>query len=152
MKSILYIMIAMLAFIIPILFITSSCDKFSDESPAVSEESAKELEGSWKIVKVYRNGADITELMDFSRFRLNMNPDNTYSIDNYLPFLVRDEGTWELNDPYYPFLLSFKENSAGEAYVSNLNFPSVGGVRQLKLTFVPGCEANSYTYEFEKVN
>lgn len=150
MKSISYIKIGILAFIIS--FSIGACDKFSDESPLINEESTKDLHGSWKIVKAYRNGADITNLMDFSKFRLNMNPDNTYSIDNYLPFLVRDEGTWELNDPYHPFLLSFKENSAPEAFVSDLNFPSVGGIRQLKLTFVPGCHSNSYTYEFEKAS
>jgi len=150
MKSILYIKISILALIIP--FIISSCDKFSDESPVISEESAKDLEGSWKIVKASRNGVEITAMMDFSKFRLIMNSDNTYTIDNYLPFLVRDNGTWELNDPYRPFLLTFKENTAGEGLVSNLNFPTVGGIRQLRLTFSPGCQANSYTYEFEKTS
>ncbi|MDU1890375.1 MAG: DUF5004 domain-containing protein [Dysgonomonas sp.] len=150
MKAIFYIKLSILAVIIP--FIISSCDKFDNESPTINEEGIKDLQGSWKIVKAYRNGVEITNLMDFSKFRLKMNADNTYSIENYLPFLVRDEGTWELNDPYHPFLLSFKENIASEAHVSNLNYPAVEGVRQLKLTFVPGCQANSYTYEFEKAS
>lgn len=133
-------------------FSICSCSKFSDESPDIQEESIKDVQGSWKIVKASRNEAEITTLMDFSKFRLHLNDDKTYSIDGYLPFLVRDKGTWDVDDPQYPFRIIFDEEGSNGPLVSSLNFPVTGGVRQIRLTFSPGCHTNAYTYEFEKVS
>ena len=132
--------------------ITSSCDEFKDQSPDIQEEGIKDVSGSWKIMKASRNGVDITTSFDFSKFRLNINQDKTYSIDEYIPFLVRDNGTWDTDDAHYPFKLSFKEANAPEPIVSILNYPVSGGKRVIKLTFTPGCHSNSYTYELERVS
>ena len=48
-------------------------------------ESTKDLSGEWRIVKAVRNDVDITELADFSKFRLKFTADQ-YSIENRLPF------------------------------------------------------------------
>jgi len=130
----------------------SSCDKFKDDSDIDYTEANKEIGGSWQIVKATRNGVDITKMMDFSGFRLNLNNDNSFSIDNYLPFLVDGNGTWEVNDPQYPFRLIFKRSDSAEPVISALNYPIVNGKRQISLTFSPGCYSNMYTYVFEKVS
>ena len=49
-------------------------------------EVPKQLDGKWQLKTVVRNGTDISEVMDFSQFRLIMNKDNTYNIENYLLF------------------------------------------------------------------
>ena len=132
--------------------VVGSCSKFSDDTPPIMEESEKPLDGTWRIVKVSRNGSEITTLMDFSKFRLTLNEDKTYTINEYLPFLVRDDGTWNVDDPQYPFRIIFKENGSSTDLISSLSFPVTSGVRQIKLTFSPGCYSNAYTYEFERVS
>jgi len=129
----------------------SSCDKFSDDFPTDYTESPKELDGTWKIIKASRNGSDITSQFDFTQFRLNFNSDKTYTIENYLPFLVKSNGTWSLDDPQYPFNLVFRENGSENALISGLSYPIVNGKRQINLSFSPGCHSNIYTYVFEKV-
>jgi len=141
----------MIIFSVTFVWISYSCDDFKDQSPKIQEESVKDVSGSWKIVKASRNGVDITSAFDFSKFRLNINDDKTYTIDEYLPFLVRDNGTWNTDDSQYPFKISFKEANAPEPIISVLNFPVSGGKRVIKLTFTPGCYSNSYTYEFERI-
>ncbi len=129
----------------------SACDKFSDDFPAEFTESPKEIAGSWRIIKASRNGSDITGLFDFTQFRLHFNSDHTYTIENYLPFLVKANGTWSLDDPQYPFNLVFKENGSEDVLISGLSYPIVNGKRQINLSFSPGCPSNIYTYVFEKI-
>lgn len=65
----------------------SACNTFKDEiTPDSYMEVPKQLDGKWQLKTVIRNGTDISEVMDFSQFRLIMNKDNTYNIENYLPF------------------------------------------------------------------
>jgi len=150
MKIIMCLRLTVITMIIALF--AYSCDDFKDQSPEILEESAKDISGSWKIVKASRNGSDITSSYDFSKFRLNFNEDKSYTIDNYLPFLVRLDGTWETNDNHYPFKIIFEEKNASEPVISTLIYPISGNGRKIKLTFSPGCHANSYTYEFEKVS
>ena len=71
-----------------LLGIVSACNTFKDEiTPDSYMEVPKQLDGKWQLKTVIRNGTDISEVMDFSQFRLIMNKDNTYNIENYLPFL-----------------------------------------------------------------
>lgn len=63
---------------------------------------------------VSRNGIDITDMMDFTRFHIVLNEDNTYEIENYLPFIVKANGSWSVDDPIYPFHLLLKENGTEE--------------------------------------
>ncbi len=149
MKDSLYAKSLMLLFA---LFLLGSCDKFSDDSSTDYTESTKDISGTWKIIKASRNGSDITALMDFTQFRINFNSDNTYTIDNYLPFLVKSDGSWTLDDPQYPFNLILKENGSEAGVISGLSYPDVKGKRQINLSFSPGCRHNIYTYVFEKVS
>lgn len=130
----------------------SSCDTFSDENSIVLKESVKELNGTWRIVKAIRNGTDITDQFDFSKFRIHFNNDNTYMIENRLPFLVKSDGTWSLDDPQYPFNLIFKEYNTEDKMVSGFTYPVVNGKRQIYLSFSPGCQSNIYTYVFEQTS
>ena len=136
-------------FIMVPLFI--SCDKFKDSTDYTGDEPVKEIAGTWYITKATRNGLDITKIMDFSSFRINLKDDNTYTIDNYLPFLVRQGGTWDVNDPQYPTKLIFKEEASTESNTSAFEYQTVGGERQITLSFSPGCYSNIYSYVLKKV-
>lgn len=114
-------------------------------------EAPKSIDGKWQIVKISRNESDITEAMDFSQFTINFSTDNTYSMEHYIPFIVRNGGTWSVDDPLYPFKIIFQEDGKTEPLVTELNFPIVQGKRQISLTFSPGCTANKYEYILEKV-
>lgn len=128
-----------------------SCGAFNDDANYAKTEFDKNFEGAtWAVEKVERNGVDITTLMDFSKFRISFNDDKTYSIKEYLPFLVREDGVWEIDDPQYPFHLIFQENGRDTKLESELNYFIEKGVRKLTLTFSPGHPNNSYTYTFKK--
>jgi hypothetical protein len=133
-----------------LIFFMASCDIFENNSLGIPEESEKNIAGLWKIVKATRNDADITALMDFSNFSIKFNADNTYAVENYLPFAVKENGTWSLDDPQYPFYLTLNENNAPEALALNFNYPVVNGKRIISLSFSPGCHSNVYTYIFER--
>jgi hypothetical protein len=126
-----------------------SCSDFKDSTDYNIEEQDKQLSGSWRISKATRNGLDITRLMDFSQFEITFNEDQTYTIENYLPFLVRENGTWEIDNPKFPSQIAFTENGAA-GKVSTFEYVIVGGERQMILTFVPGYKTNSYVYTFER--
>lgn len=68
-------------------FAATSCDSYKDnETPDKFVEADKDLSGVWSLTKVMRNNVDITSTMDFSKFRLRLNPDGSYSLENRLPF------------------------------------------------------------------
>jgi len=127
--------------------LATSCSTFSDDSnPYEVSESAKNLSGTWKLQTVTRNGIDITKSMDFTRFQLRLNDDGTYSIQNYLPFVVSGEGKWAVNDPQHPMQLSFQENGTSEAVNLGFSYPVVNGQRSISITLSPGCHSNVYVY------
>lgn len=134
-----------------LLIVAGACELIEEESKTYTE-SPKSVVGNWKIVKAYRNDVDITGLMDFSQFRINFNEDNSYTIENYIPFVVDGEGTYGLDDPQYPFHLSFQVENQAEPLETVLNYPVVNGHRQIGLTFSPGCRNNSYTYILENAS
>ena len=111
------------------------------------EESVKDISGVWKLQMVSRNGVDITESMDFSQFALNLNSDGTYTIDNYLPFVVKENGIWNTDNPTMPFQILFKEESKSEPVKVELNYPIVNGSRSLTIKLSPGCYSNTYVYQ-----
>ena len=134
--------------IVSLILFAWSCETTSNEY----EEVPLDVSGNWEIVKVSRNGVEITSLMDFTQFKLNLNNDGSYSIDNYLPFVVKERsGRWEVDDPNYPFRLFFYDNNGANKITSSFYYPPVGGVRQLSLTFPTGCYSNTYTYVFKRV-
>lgn len=132
-------------------FLVGACDLLDTEEK-VYVESEKTIAGNWQIVEAYRNDVEITDLMDFSQFRINFQSDNSYTIENYLPFIVSDNGNWDLDDPKYPFKILFTVDGEAETLISDLNFPIVDGTRQIGLTFSPGCHSNQYTYVLEEVS
>ena len=135
----LFILVAIASFI-------TSCD---DEIDPV-EEAPKQLDGSWKIVGVFRNDVDITQALDLSKFRITFQGDGTYTIDNYLPFIVRSGGKFSLDDPQYPFRITFREEATQETVTTDLTYPVVLGKRQIHLSFSPGCVNNKYEYVLEE--
>lgn len=130
-----------------------SCDSYTDkDTPDTIVEQDKDLSGSWRIVTVKRNNIDITESMDFSKFRLHLDPDSRYRLENRLPFPVAEDGTWSVDDPAHPFSLSFTEEDTDGSVDVNILFPIVQGKRQLSITHSPGCPDNKYEYVFVKAN
>lgn len=128
--------------------IFASCSTFSDDTdPYGAVEGLKDLSGAWKIENVTRNNIDITRSVDFSQFTLHLLADGTYHIENYLPFVVRQNGTWGIDDPQYPFNLSFKENGQAENMTVELKYPISNGERKLFITLSPGCSSNKYVYQ-----
>lgn len=123
----------------------------STTDPYDIAESTKDLSGVWKLQTVVRNGIDITEDMDFSQFVLNLKADGTYSIENYLPFVVKEDGTWSLDNPTMPFMLCFKEASQTQSVDVELNYPIIDGHRSLSIKLSPGCGSNTYSYQLMKV-
>ena len=134
------------------LTMISSCDTFEDEmTPDSYSETIKHVDGNWRLFTVSRNGIDITKYMDFSRFHIVLNKDNTYEIKNYLPFIVKGNGTWSVDDPQFPFHLIFREDGADETVETEIGFFTVDGERQLTIKLSPGCHTNTYVYTFKQV-
>ena len=134
------------------LTMISSCDTFEDEmTPDSYSETIKHVDGNRRLFTVSRNGIDITKYMDFSRFHIVLNKDNTYEIKNYLPFIVKGNGTWSVDDPQFPFHLIFREDGADETVETEIGFLTVDGERQLTIKLSPGCHTNTYVYTFKQV-
>lgn len=129
------------------ILLVPGCKK---EAKGVLDESVKDISGSWKIVKLIRNGEDMTERIDLSKFRIIFNADNSYTLESQMAFVVDEPGTYQLDDPQYPFGLILKPQNATAGTNVTFQFPVVGGRRQLSLTLSPGCSSNTYQYFFEK--
>ena len=65
--------------------------------------------------------------MDFTNFHLLLNKDNTYVLENYLPFVVRKNGVWKVDDPEYPHFLIFTEDDASYNISSAMKYPIANG-------------------------
>ncbi|WP_116789222.1 DUF5004 domain-containing protein [Flavobacterium psychrotrophum] len=114
-------------------------------------EPIKDIAGSWQVIKIERNGEDITTKVNFSQFRVNFLEDGTYIFENYLPFVVSRPGTWSLDDKQYAFKINFLSDSQD---VTSLEFsyPIVDGKRQIQISGSPGCSSNTYTYTLQSVS
>lgn len=133
-----------MAVVAVIALATASCQK---EKEMHFTESNKPLTGAWKIVKVIRNGEDMTNRFDFTSFRINFTQD-AYTIDHPVPFLMNKNGKWQFDDPQYPMELSFTPEG-GNALKPEFRYPVVKGKRNLVLIFSPGCQQNKYEYTLE---
>lgn len=135
------------------LTMTVACSSFDDDSnPYGVEEAVKDLSGTWKLKTVTRNGSDITSAMDFTKFSLKLNNDGSYSLENYLPFVVSKDGTWAVNDPKHPFMITFTETGSAAPVALEFDYPMVNGQRAISITLSPGCYSNSYVYTMYRVN
>jgi hypothetical protein len=113
-------------------------------------EPLKNITGAWGIIHATRNGTDLTSSFDFSHFRIVFT-DSSYAIDSLVPFIVNRNGKWVFDDPQYPFNLIFTPTDSPTVRAPFL-FPVTGGVRNIVLTFSPGCPSNAYQYTLQKVN
>ena len=100
---------------------------FTNTTPEKYSEVPKDIDGNWQLVSVLRNGTDITDYMDFKRFHVLLNKDNTYKLNNYLPFIVKNDGTWNVDDPIYPFHLILKEEGSEKEVKTEIGFLTVDG-------------------------
>lgn len=124
-----------------------SCSK---EKVVIPAEPVKDITGAWKIVKALRNGTDMTNRFDFSKFRITFS-ENSYQIINPVPFIQAGDGTWAFDDPNYPFKMNF--TSADDTKKSaEIVYPVKNGNRNIVISFSPGCAANIYQYTLEKEN
>ncbi|MEV4886776.1 DUF5004 domain-containing protein [Chitinophaga ginsengisegetis] len=115
-------------------------------------EPVKDIAGEWRIVKAVRNGVDITTLTDFTKFRIRFTTDLQYTIENPLPFVVSKNGSYALDDPKYPFRISFSQTGISNPVSTTFTYPVVNGKRNINFTFSPGCAANTYDYTLERLN
>lgn len=128
----------------------SSCEDAISEM--ATEETVKDITGSWKVVQLTRNGEDLSQRLDLSDFRIDFNADGTYTLAEQLPFIADASGSYRLSDPQYPFSLILRPAGIEEDVVARFQFPTVAGKRQLSLSFSLGCESNTYQYNFEREN
>lgn len=116
----------------------------------VPTEPVKSINGSWAIIDASENGTDLMKFFNFTKFRIVFT-DSSYTISNKLPFMVSQNGKWAFNDPQYPFALTLTPTDSTTGVTAPLVFPVVAGVRNMILTFSPGCPQNSYQYTLEMV-
>lgn len=137
------------------LLVWASC-KTDKINPIV--EPVKDISGSWKVIKATRNGADILGIVDtnyinFNKFRITFS-NGTYTLVNPLPFIVSQNGSYSLDNPQYPFKITFTQTGSGSTtpVATAFSYPIVNGIRVLTLVFAPGCPQNIYSYSLVKVN
>lgn len=146
-NKILFALVILLAFV----WVSCKTDKINGIA-----EPVKDISGSWKIVKATRNGTDLFSLLDtnyynLNKFRVNFNS-GKYTIVNPLPFIVSQNGVYALDNPQYPFKITFTETGSTTPVSTAFTYPIVNGSRVLTLVFSPGCPQNTYSYTLEKVN
>jgi len=133
--------------ILLVMMVFASC-KVERLSPVA--ESTKDISGDWTVIAATRNGTDLMSTIDFSQFKVSFK-DGKYTLINRLPFLVSKDGSYSFDDPQYPFKISFTATGS-PAVATAFTYPIVNGIRQLTLTFSPGCPGNTYVYTFKKAN
>jgi len=136
-------------FIALVLLVATGCKTVKDSYV----EPVKDLNSQWRIQTVLRNGTDITQYIDSAGFRLTLSSDKTYILEgNNIPFLVNASGKWSVDDPQYPYHLTFTPKDSANGFTGDIATPVSKGNRQLDITFSPGCRQNTYVYTFEKMN
>jgi hypothetical protein len=128
------------------VLLMTACKK---QNLGITEETAKDIAGTWKIVSLTRNGEDLTQRMDLSKFRIIFNANGSYSFQDKMAFVVNDPGTYQLDDPQFPFGLVLTPQSKSATKIK-FQYPIINGKRQISLTISPGCTTNTYQYNFEK--
>jgi len=138
--------------IIYLLLATLTVISCKDEvATAIADESVKDVTGTWKVISLTRNGEELAQRVDLSKFRIVFKADGTYALQDKLAFAVSGPGTYKLNDPQYPYSLMLTEQSKTGKTVK-FQFPVIEGKRQLSLTLSPGCTGNTYQYNFVREN
>ncbi len=131
-----------------VIFSIVSC---KTEEMLKPQESFKDISGSWQIVKAVQNTRDLTADYDFSNFRIHFTENSHYEIENYVPFIVKQNGTFSLDDGQYTFQIDFNQEGSETPVSSTFDYPVIDGVRSLRLMFSPGCVDNTYIYTLKKI-
>lgn len=135
-----------------LLLATITVFSCKDEVAAViTDESVKDITGTWKVVSLSRNGEELSQRIDLSKFRIIFKSDGTYTLQDKLAFAVSGPGSYKLNDPQYPYSVLLTEQGK-QAKSIKFQFPVIEGKRQMSLTLSPGCAGNTYQYNFVKEN
>ena len=135
-----------------LLLVTITSISCKDEiANTVTDEMKKDITGTWKIVSITRNGEQLSQRIDLSKFKIIFKADGSYTLEDKMAFAVDGPGVYSLNDLQYPSGLILTEQGKPEETVK-FQFPVVEGKRQLSLTLSPGCEGNVYQYDFAKEN
>jgi len=136
-------------FIAAMAFLWSSCKM---ERIAPVTESTKDLTGTWKVVQATRNGTNLIPIYDFSQFSIKFDAaTGSYNLLNPVPFIVGADGKFSLDDPQYPYQLTFTA-AGGQPVATAFNYPIINGARQIIMTFSPGCAQNTYVFTLSKSN
>ena len=132
------------------LITLSSCEE--ETSKIITDETAKDVTGNWKVLKLTRNGEDLSNRLGLDDFHISFKADGTYSLSEQLPFVVNDAGTYRLSDPQYPFGLILQPQGDAAEVPVKFQFPIIKGERQMSLSFSLGCSSNTYQFDFERQN
>lgn len=116
-------------------------------------ETTVDLQGTWKITRVFRNDVEMTEAFDFSGFELQLQMDGSgpsgFSVNNSgAPFVVLENGNWAYDDNTYPTAIVF--TAGGDTETVFFAQPPISTGTTFSITFSVGCSDNSYTYVFAK--
>ena len=130
-------------------FVFVSCK--DEVGTTITDESVKDITGTWKIISLTRNGEQLAQRMDLSKFKITFKSDGTYILEDKMAFPVSDAGAYKLGDPQYPFSLVLTQQNQPAQNIK-FQFPVIEGKRQLSLTFSPGCSGNTYQYNFVREN
>lgn len=141
----------LLCLLLPLLVI--SCKEDIQIPDGAFDETTVDLQGTWKISKVFRNDEEMTEAFDFSGFELQLQMDASgpsgFSISNSgAPFVVLENGNWAYDDKIYPTAMVF--TAGGDTETVLFAQPPISSDNRFSITFSIGCSDNSYTYEFAK--
>ena len=136
------------------LLMLASCEDEGIDVPAGAlEEQPVDIAGQWQVSRAFQNGRDITDVLDFSEIllTLQMNGGPTaFQIETgSAPFPVLEDGMWSFDDLPYPTTLNLNTNARQRAI--DFTNPPISGSSDFSHSFSLGCQDNSYTYEFRKV-
>jgi len=122
-----------------------------DLNPDGFTEFVTNIDGDWKIDQVLQNGTDVTALLDFQSFSLQLNYENgqpsSYVLsDLTTPFVLSEaNGTWSFDDPTYPTMIHFSDGTS-----LAIEGPVLSGGTELTVAVPLGCQANTYVYRLSK--
>lgn len=141
-------------FLLAILF--AGCEDDSQVSQDALTNYAVDINGSWKLFSISRDGEDLSSKISFTGYTLELN-DNTFNLNSStVPFPTLkttgsafSNGNWSFNDDIYPTHIQFTNGS--EVIPVKMGYPAYGtNNSSLVLEFSLGCSTNIYSYQFKK--
>ena len=127
------------------------CENEPNLNPDGFTEFVVNIDGDWKIDQVLQNGTDVTNLLDFQSFSLQLNYENgqpsSYALSNFTtPFVLNDaSGSWSFDDLAYPTMINFSDGTT-----LSIEGAVISGSSELTVAVPLGCAANTYIYRLSK--